>query len=124
MYSELFAVDSDVYIPREALKNLAIYMLHPRRLQQVHFEVRSAANNIGEVERAPAAYPPVGLDVWEEQFFFEGPDNLYMLEIWKHRKTRRPFGNMRYRCVAFLIVTTSKADTSGVRELINERGNI
>ena len=64
MYSELFAVDSDVYIPREALKNLAIYMLRPHRLQQVHFEVRSAANNISEVERTPAAYPPVGLDVW------------------------------------------------------------
>ena len=92
MYSELFAVDRDVYIPREALKNLAIYMLHPNRLQQVHVEVRSAANNICEVERAPAAYPPVGLDVCEEQGYSEGPDNLYMLEIWKHRKIRPPFG--------------------------------
>ena len=76
MYSELFAVDRDVYIPREALKNVGIYMLHPHRLQQVHFDVRSAANNICEVERAPAAYPPVGLDVREEEVFFEGPDNL------------------------------------------------
>ena len=86
MYSELFAVDRDVYIPRGSTKNLAIYMLHPHRLQQVHFEVRSAANK-------------VGLDVWEEQVFFEGPDNLYMLEIWKNRKMRRPFGNMRYTVV-------------------------
>ena len=49
MYSELFAVDRDVYIPREAQKHLAIHMLHPHRLQKVQFDFRSAANNIGEV---------------------------------------------------------------------------
>ena len=49
MYSELFAVDRDVYIPREAQKNLAIYMLHPHRLQHVQFDFGSATNNIGEV---------------------------------------------------------------------------
>ena len=93
MYSELFAVDRDVYIPREALKNIAIYMLHPHRLQQIHVEVRSAANNICEVERAPAAYPPVGLDIWEE-----GPDNLFMLEIRKHKNAATVW-NMRYTVV-------------------------